>query len=34
MIKYETTPRVEWVRQWPGQIILAVDSIHWTNNVE
>ena len=25
MIKYKTTPRSEWVRSWPGQVILAVN---------
>jgi dynein heavy chain, axonemal len=27
---YLTVPRTTWVRQWPGQIILAVNSTHWT----
>jgi hypothetical protein len=22
------------VRQWPGQIVLAVNSVHWTTEVE
>lgn len=26
--------RTSWVRQWPGQIILAVNSVHWTTEVE
>jgi len=31
---YSTVPRTSWVRQWPGQIVLAVNSIHWTTDVE
>jgi dynein heavy chain, axonemal len=31
---YLTVPRTTWVRQWPGQIILAVNSTHWTTEVE
>jgi len=31
---YYTTPRTEWVAQWPGQVILAVDQIDWTVGVE
>lgn len=32
--EYLTVERILWVRQWPGQIILAVNSVHWTTEVE
>jgi len=31
---YLNVPRTTWVRQWPGQIVLAVNSTHWTTEVE
>lgn len=31
---YLTVQRTLWVRNWPGQIVLAVNSIHWTTEVE
>jgi dynein heavy chain len=31
---YLKVARITWVRNWPGQIILAVNSIHWTTEVE
>jgi|LauGreDrversion4_2_1035121.scaffolds.fasta_scaffold21352_3 dynein heavy chain len=34
LLAYHKTPRTTWVRQWPGQIVLAVNSIHWTTDVE
>ena len=27
---YATAPRVSWVTEWPGQIVLATDMIYWT----
>lgn len=30
---YATTPRAAWVLQWPGQVVLAVSAIHWTQEV-
>lgn len=31
---YATDPRTTWVKNWPGQIILAVNQIDWTQAVE
>ena len=31
---YATTKRTKWVTEWPGQIILAVSQIYWTEGVE
>jgi dynein heavy chain len=25
-------PRLQWVGQWPGQVVLAVDCMYWTHN--
>jgi hypothetical protein len=30
---YATTPRIQWVLQWPGQAVLAVTGIYWTKSV-
>lgn len=30
---YPETPRKEWVLQWPGQIVLAASTVHWTAEV-
>ena len=30
---YSSTPRERWVKEWPGQIILAVSGIYWTMDV-
>jgi len=32
--EYEKVKRTDWVKHWPGQIILAVDQIFWTRGVE
>ena len=30
---YPTTPRSRWVLHWPGQVVLASSSVHWTAEV-
>ena len=30
---YASRPRREWVIQWPGQVVICVSSIYWTNEV-
>ncbi|XP_023932407.1 dynein heavy chain 3, axonemal [Lingula anatina] len=31
---YDENPRSEWVLHWPGQIVLAAGTVHWTSEVE
>ncbi len=26
--------RLSWIRKWPGQVVLAVNSVRWTNEAE
>ena len=30
---YSTMPRDEWVLAWPGQVVLASSTIHWSSEV-
>jgi len=34
LVDYVKSGRAAWVKKWPGQIILAVDQVHWTTGVE
>jgi dynein heavy chain len=31
---YYNAERTDWVKRWPGQVVLAVDQIDWTKGVE
>ena len=31
---YATEPRDKWVQEWPGQVVIAVSTIYWTEEVE
>lgn len=31
---YTTQPRTQWVLNWPGQVVLASSTIHWTSEVQ
>ena len=34
IIDYVKKPRTKWVRDWPGQIVIAASQTHWTQQVE
>ena len=34
MATYASEPRSEWVRKWPGQVVLCVSSFFWTADME
>lgn len=31
---YPTKERTSWVLDWPGMVVLAIDQIYWTREVE
>lgn len=31
---YETNERVDWVRTWPGMVVLCVSQIYWSIQVQ
>ena len=31
---YATTPRPQWVRDWPAMVVLAVSAIYWSRECE
>mmetsp|Transcript_20668 Transcript_20668/g.31553 ORF Transcript_20668/g.31553 Transcript_20668/m.31553 type:complete len:698 (-) Transcript_20668:2978-5071(-) len=34
LTSYTNTPRTDWSRMWPGQVVLAISQIYWTTEVE
>ena len=34
LAEYPRIQRTEWSKMWPGQIVLAVSQIYWTEEVE
>ncbi|KAL8008233.1 putative dynein heavy chain region D6 P-loop domain, dynein heavy chain, domain-2 [Plasmopara halstedii] len=34
IVEYSTKERLEWVQQWPGQVVLAVNQTMWTQQSE
>ena len=33
VLAYTQVPRSKWVLDWPGQVVIAASSIHWTTEV-
>ena len=33
MQAYSVDPRIEWVREWPGQVVICASQIYWTAEV-
>jgi hypothetical protein len=27
---FQQRPRAEWIRKWPGQLVISVSQIYWT----
>ena len=34
LVAYEQVPRTQWVRDWPAMVVIAVNSIFWSQNSE
>jgi dynein heavy chain len=33
LLAYASRPRDKWVLEWPGQVVLAVSAVFWTQDV-
>ena len=34
IVDYRSRPRTEWVQLWPGQCVLNVSQLYWTEQIE